>query len=708
VHDFLTFTIIGLCTAGIFAVAASGLVLTYTTTGVFNFAHGAIGMLGAFAYWQLHVHWSWPTPLALAAVLLVAAPAAGLVIERTVSRPLEGAPEAAQIVVTIGLLSACLGLGFWLWSPQEAHPLKLFWQGHNASILGVSVSWHALLALVLGVLVAVGLRLLLYETRAGVTMRATVADRGLALLSGSRPTRSAALAWSLGCALAALAGILIAAEQTLSHTFLTLLIVDAFAAAVFGRLRSLPLTFLGAVILGLAESYATRYIPSGTQHIAPYLANSRAAVPVILLFIVLLVLPQSRLRGHRTGRSREHHPRPTWSGTAAGIALVLVATAVVVPMVTQPDALRLGRVFALAIIALSLVPLVGWGGQISLCQMSFAGIGAVVMSHLGASGQPIALLWAALVAGAVGAVIALPALRLSGIYLALATLAFAVTMDRWLFKLPDFHVGGTRISLFGQGNLAVVPVRVPGLGAGTPRTSVVVIAVAFVLGVVAVVALRRSRLGDRLLAMKDSPIACATVGMNLRVTKLAVFTFSAAMAGVGGALYAGTLGSVSPDSFGPFESLPVLLLAVVWGVGSWVGALLAGLSLAGLPVLAATFPTLANPIAVLPGALGLTLGKNPNGVVRDLARRLDPLRRSWALAGTVAVALAVLVGAQRAGALSGWWFGVLAVVAVFGVPAVATLVRERPVRAAEPPLEWAGIDRPFAPDDVRRMAEVVG
>src|SRR5687768_18436454 len=120
-EELLSYTVLGLSTAAIFALAASGLVLTYTTTGIFNFAHGAIGMLGAFTYWQLHVDWGWPMPVALATVLLVLAPALGLVIERGIMRGLVDAPEAIRIIVTVSLLIALLGLGQWIWTPNEVY-----------------------------------------------------------------------------------------------------------------------------------------------------------------------------------------------------------------------------------------------------------------------------------------------------------------------------------------------------------------------------------------------------------------------------------------------------------------------------------------------------------------------------------------------------------------------------------------------------------
>ena len=184
--EFLRLTILGLTTASIFALAASGLVLTYTTTGIFNFAHGAIGMLGAFTYWQLQVGWGLPAPIALAAVLLVLAPGLGVLIERVIMRGLTDAPETVRIVVTISLLVFMLGLGLWLWSPQEPHQPPVLFPGARLDLFGVRISWHQASAFVVAALVALGLRLLLYRTRPGLDMRASVDSRPLAQLHGAR------------------------------------------------------------------------------------------------------------------------------------------------------------------------------------------------------------------------------------------------------------------------------------------------------------------------------------------------------------------------------------------------------------------------------------------------------------------------------------------------------------------------------------------
>ena len=148
----------GLATAAILAVAASGLVLTYTTTGIFNFAHGAVGMLGAFAYWQLRFGWGWSTPRRPGGRARVLAPLLGAVIERVVMRGLYDAPETSRVVVSIGLLAALLGVGLWVWPPDVARPFPRFWGNESVSVLGVDVTWHDVIAIGPAVGLAVGLR----------------------------------------------------------------------------------------------------------------------------------------------------------------------------------------------------------------------------------------------------------------------------------------------------------------------------------------------------------------------------------------------------------------------------------------------------------------------------------------------------------------------------------------------------------------------
>lgn len=704
-HDFLSNTVLGLSTAAIFALAASGLVLTYTTTGIFNFAHGAIAMLGAFTYWQLHVAWGWPIPLALGGVLLVAAPALGLGIERVIMRGLHDAPEAVRIVVTVSLLVALLGLGTWVWSPQEVYRVPLFFPGKRVTLFDVNVTWHQVSAFLVAIGVAVGLRLLLFRTRVGLDMRATVDSRPLAMLHGARPHRSAAIAWAIGCSLAALAGILIGPlSGQLSHTNLTLLIVSAYAAAMIGRLRSLPMTFVGAVFLGLADSYAIGYLPRDNA----YLTTFRFVIPVVVLFVVLLVLPNPQLRTRSASASREEVPLPSWRTAFCTAAVLIAATAVLAGLLSDADILRMTRVFGIALIALSLVPLTGFGGQVSLCQMSFAAVGAVVMAHHGHGGSPLALLAVAAICAVVGAMVALPALRLSGLYLALATAAFAVFLDRWVFLWRAFDLGPWRIKGFEGGVIAVDPLHLPGLDPTNRPSQLMVLSGITALGYLFVVAIRRSGFGQRLLAMKDSPAACATLGLDITRLKLTVFALSAAMAGVGGALYAGTLGSVNPERFSLFESLPLLLLTVVGGITTASGALFTGIMLGGFPIAIAIFPFMENLNRLLPGTMGIALGRNPNGAVHDIAAGYRILTVvPLALAGLV-VTLGGGAGLALADVISGWHLTAVLLVGLVLWPAVAQGAAGGRTAPGEVPLEWAGLERPLGEEQLRSIDDSLG
>ncbi|WP_262402401.1 branched-chain amino acid ABC transporter permease [Actinomadura sp. CNU-125] len=208
---FLTFGIIGLSTGGIYAVISSGLVLTYTTTGIFNFAHGAAGMMAAFAYWQLTGGWGLPVPIALALVLLVLAPLFGLLVERLIMRPVQGVGEVERLVVTIALLTGLIAMAQWIWDPNVARPLTPFFADRDAIQIGpATMTWHQLVTLLVAAAVAFGLYAFLYGSRIGVGMRATVDDPSLARLNGGDPVMAAKAAWVLGTMLAALGGILIA------------------------------------------------------------------------------------------------------------------------------------------------------------------------------------------------------------------------------------------------------------------------------------------------------------------------------------------------------------------------------------------------------------------------------------------------------------------------------------------------------------------
>ena len=235
-----------------YAVAATGLVVTYTTSGIFNFAQGAIGMFLAYVFWQLQVDWGIQTFVALLLTVFVAAPLMGAIIERVLMRAIADAPLVAQIVTTIGLMLALMGLAGLIWDPQETRHINRFFGTSGFQIGDTLMPWSRFITIVVGLGLALGLKILLSRTRLGVAMRAVVDNRELAGLNGIKPGRVSMFSWALGSSMAAVAGIFLAEElATLDVQTLTLLILAAFAAAIIGRLKSLPLTFVGGLLIGL-------------------------------------------------------------------------------------------------------------------------------------------------------------------------------------------------------------------------------------------------------------------------------------------------------------------------------------------------------------------------------------------------------------------------------------------------------------------------
>ena len=604
---FLALTLTGLVVGCIYALTACGLVVTYTTSGVFNFAHGAIGMTAAFTYWQLTVGWGLPSVLALALVLLVVAPLFGAVVERVLIRPLYGAPIGVTLVATLGLLISLIGVAFLLWPPDTTRVLPKFFGDRTVTALTLVVSYNQVIVIVASLVVALSLRAFFNRTRLGIAMRAVVDDPELAALAGTHPQRVSQLSWALGASLAALAGVLLAPLVTLNVIDLTLLVINGYAAAMVGRLKNLPATVGGALALGVGNSLLIGYAPGDTTNAI------RAALPMFLLFAAVLFLKQERLRsGSLSGL---HMPRTASFRQSALTAVGFVVVAALVAGQLSAANLAIGgQGLVLSFILLSLVLLSGYGGQVSLCQLTFVGLGAYAMGKTG--GGLVGLLSAIALPAAVGALVALSVVRLRGLYLALATLAFAQAMDLVFF---------TR-RLGSGGSLEVPRPRLPGIDLSDDRVFFVTLAVVFAASAVGVLSLRRRAFGRRLIALNDSPAACATMGISVTTTKLIVFTASSGLAGLGGALFGGLRGSVSPNDFLLLNSATLLLLATLGGLYTVSGAFVAAMSYALFPVLQARAPGLGQVSYLMTGLGALTLGRNRYGLGGQLAEAGERLR----------------------------------------------------------------------------------
>jgi len=606
VTSFLQYTVFGVILGAGFAIAATGLVVTYTTSGVFNFAQGAVGMIAAFSYWELVVGHHVPVLVALVVILLVGAPVAGAVVERVFMRRLHGATSERPIMVTLGLTVILTGVATIVWPPSNQYQLDPIVSG-TFRLVGINLQYQQLLTIGIAVVLVVALRFLFYSTRTGVGLRAVVDDPGLLAMAGASPNVMSQYGWILGFVMAALAGVLLALTQEqsgISITAMTLLVVNGYAAAVVGRLKSIPVTFVAAIGIGLAEEYIIYYaLPHVSQSLS---SDITLALPMVFLFVALVTLPSVRLRaaGRLTTARVPRVPggRESLIGGAVFVAVAAVFGAVfATTAVNSVPMLQLGGdTMTLGMVALSLVLLIGYAGQVSLCQFSFMGIGAFLMGKVAGGGSLLGLLAAAGVCALLGALVALPTIRLRDLYFALATFAFADAVDQGFF-------GDARV--YGGPGVNVGRIVLPGLSFGGDKSEFMLVTVFFVLTALLVLAIRRSLFGRRLVAMNDSPAAYATIGLDLGFTKVAVFAIAAAMAGVAGGLYATVNQTVGTSDFEFFSGIIFVLFVTVWSVRTVSGAFLAALTY----VLLTTFWQTG--LGLVAGAGIILIGRAASGIL---------------------------------------------------------------------------------------------
>ena len=615
--------------SAVYAISASGLVVTYVTSGVFNFAHGAIGMFLAFVYWQLRVDWGWPTPVALAVTLGVCAPAIGVVLDVLVMRRLlRGASIATKLVVTLALLLAFQGLALAVWDIELKSLPSLWGDDRHVNVFDLVITWDQITTVLAAIGVAFGLRLLFRHTRLGVAMRAVVDSPELCAIKGLSPNRVTAASWALGSMLAGLAAILIAPGLNLEVNTLSLLVVSAYAAAVVGRMQSLPATFVGALVLGIGQTMVVGYLPQDNELVR----NLKPALPFLLLFAALLLRPERRL----PEKVKTHaEPEPPPFAFTALLGIVGVGAAWALSGGFSDYQLLIGsKALLFSCITLSLVLLTGLSGQVSLMQMSFVGVGAVVVGKLGADTPWLLALVVAMVAtGALGCLVALPVLRLRGIYLALCTLAFAILMDGLFFGNSNILGGGE--------TLKVPRPDVFGIELTSEQALFVLNAAAVALYANVFLAVRRSAFGRMLSALRDSPTASQMMGMNLVAMKLRVFGLSALLAGGAGVLLGALQVRVGGLDFLYFRSLTVLLVATIFGITSVSGALLGALFFVILPEVlrelgsggggGATGSQALQPLII--GFLAIAVARRPEGLAGRLRaalhRAIDPLTARW-------------------------------------------------------------------------------
>lgn len=553
--DLLPFLVIGIASGSVYGLAAMGLVLTYKTSGIFNFAHGAVAAVAAFVYYELHAVRGLPWPVALAIAVVVLPPVIGRVME-LITRALSGGTVMNKIVGTIGLQLIIVGT---LMALYGAVPVTFpgFLPTNTVDLLGIMVGIDQLITMLVAAAGALGFFLFFRLSPVGLRMRAVVDNPELLAMAGTNPLVVRSWAWTIGLWFAAISGILLAPQLGLDTMLLTLLVVQAFGAAAVGLFSSLPLTYAGGLLVGVLAALSTQVAAAGDSQI---LTGLPPAVPFVVLFAVLLLVRRGKLReagGHVTAPQTP----PLLTPQAARIVSVLViAVAVLIPFLVGTKLPIYSSALVLVLIFYSLYLLVRISGQVSLAHPALVAVGAAAFSHLDV-GAGLPWLLAVLIAGAitvpVGLVVAIPAIRLSGLFLALATYGFMLLMERMLYR-----------SNLMFGTESNQPASRPEMFAGDAAFYYVLLAFTILSGLL-VATITRSRLGRLLRAMADSPTTLSTLGLGVNVTRTTVFAITAFLAGMAGSLYASEGRVASSLPFTSHEALIwVTILALVSGLRS--------------------------------------------------------------------------------------------------------------------------------------------
>jgi branched-chain amino acid transport system permease protein len=634
----LQFVIAGLVLGGIYAIASAGLVITYTSSGILNFSFGALAFFIARFYYYLHTQQNWSIVPAAVVSVVIAAPALGVLLYGVLFRFLRLASSLIKVVATIGLLVALPSLATLIFGDQaiQQAPGLAPEPVHVFQFLGVPVTMDQVIVYACVLVTVVAGAMVLRYTDVGLKVRAMVDSPAMTDLSGTNPTAISVGVWAVSTFFAGLAGVLAAPIIGLDAGNFTLLIAASFAAVVAARLRSLPVAVGVALLMGIATSLIQRYLPPASS----WTSEIIDAVPFIVIALVLIynlisrgrvgdaeawggaldraITPQgeSRLAGSRRGTVGV--PSLGFFGKNAGPLFVMALT-VAVPLILSGYWVGLAaQAFAFGVIFLSWTLVTGEGGMLWLCQITFAGVGALTTAQLANNhGWPVlaAIVAGGLVACIIGIVVGFLSIRLGDLYVALVTLTFGLLMENLVFTLPSFVNQGLGLNL-----------NRPGFAASDVSFAYLCL-VAFILVALFIVNFRRSTTGLALNAARWSEAGATTSGISVVQMKVIAGGLAALIAGIGGGLLAVAQTTFQPSEFATFAGIIWLAVLVTIGVRSVVAALVAAFAFVMLPALSQAYlPTwTANVLPVLFGLGAISVAKYPDGVLAEQGRRLRQL-----------------------------------------------------------------------------------
>ncbi|NNE73910.1 MAG: ABC transporter permease [Acidimicrobiales bacterium] len=596
--SYLTALILGLGSGAVIAALGLGVVVAHRVSRVVNFAHAAIGMYVAFVYYELRasgdlvlpflglpdrVHLVDRPTVSTALILsLVLAALCGALIYLVIFRPLRNAPPLARVVASLGLfvyLIAIAGLRFVgtgsasliLDGPLPDH--LVIW-GDLRVI--ADRYWLAVIVVIAAAVLSVGYRF----TRLGLATRAVAGNERGAVLMGVSPNAIGIVNWVIASVLAGGAVILAAPVVRLEPTATSLLIVPAVAAALPGKFNSVWITVFTGLGIGMAQSLIQHL-----QRIWEWLPDLGLQQGLPLLIVLVTLAIQGEALPDRSALQTAQLPRAPDTRWVPAVTAVLLVIGIVVASFAASE-WRSGLIISAiaTIVALSVVVLTGYVGQISLATFAMAGVAAFAMVRFTDDWSmpfPIAPILGVLVAVFVGAVAAIPAVRVRGLNLAIATLAGAVAVEELVFKWGWF-TGGFAGATAESPSIFGFDLGISALGKDFPRrTFVIMVLVLAALSIVAVGNLRRGSTGRRWLAVRANERAAAAAGIPVAQVKLSAFAISSALAGLAGVLLAYQRSIVSAGSFGVLDSLVAVAIAYLAGIATPIGAVVAGVLATG-------------------------------------------------------------------------------------------------------------------------------
>jgi ABC-type branched-subunit amino acid transport system ATPase component/ABC-type branched-subunit amino acid transport system permease subunit len=643
VTDHLNFMLLGMGNGAVFAALAVALVMMYRSSGVLNFATGALALHAAYTYAFLRKGeflvivpglpktvdvggpWSlWPALLLTVAIEAVV----GMLIYLVVFRPLRNRAPVAKAVASLGVMALFVALIAERAGQEQVLVAPIF-PRKNFEILGLRFVGDRLFLAVTIVAIAIVIAFVYRFTRFGLATRASAESEVGAFVSGLSPERIALMNWALSSAVAAVAGILIAPLTPLLPATYTLFVVPALAAAVLGNFSALLPAAFGGLAIGMIQGWMV-YL-RGEYSWMPE-SGAEELVPLVIVLALLVFrgrpLPD---RGALVERSLGRAPRPRSIGLPVAVGSVAGLGALLIFEDSYRGAVITGFIFG--IFALSYVVITGYVGQISLAQVSLGGVAAFLLSHLTTDWGvpfPIAPIVAAAGAAFLGVVVGLPALRIRGLLVAVVTLMLAVALEALWFRNPTLSGGSQGGRFVEPPSLFGIDLRI-GTGRSFPRIEFGILClVTFVLIGAFVAWLRTSRLGSAMLAVRANERSAAAAGISVVRVKLVGFAIASFIAGLAGSLLAYYQPRVTFASFSALEGINVFSTVFLAGITSVAGAVVTSvIALGGILFVAVDRAVeLGNWYGVLSG-LGLVVAviMNPEGIAGALKRDLGHLYR---------------------------------------------------------------------------------